>query len=237
MYRAGDQTFHIEGFPIVYMNDHLIIFKRPGTKDICKISRNYIDWKIHFNEEEKERIKKQIVLGHYSEGYYLDVNVYDAKQFCKELNSRLLKGYKIGFSEVADGKDLAFALITLEIPEDYPGRTLIGFPFGGYRSNVARVLSIRRIDQYRTFGKSSFTVTLSSDKLDSAFSIYDKNFFYRPGEIVFPDKFDTNYHKICTNGIHFYLCESSAINYVLDDWVQTKYRMCLPWLRRGVLRS
>lgn len=53
MYRAGDRTFHIEGFPIVYMNDKLIIFKRPGTKDICKISRNYIDWKIHFNEEEK----------------------------------------------------------------------------------------------------------------------------------------------------------------------------------------
>ena len=147
-----------------------------------------------------------------------------------------MKGYKIGFSEIADGKDLTVALITLEIPESYPGIKLIGSSHG-CRSNVARVLSIRRIDLYGKLGESSFTVMLSSDKLDSAFSIYDKNFSYHPGEIVFPDKFDTNYNKICTNGIHFYLCKSRAINYVLDDWVQTKYKMCLHWLRRGVLRS
>lgn len=148
-----------------------------------------------------------------------------------------MKGYKIGFSETNDGKDLSFALITLEIPESYPGGKFIGFPFGGFRSNVARVLNIRRIDQYRKFGESSFTVMLSPDKLDSAFSIYDKNFFYHPGEIVFPDKFDTNRHKICTNGIHFYPCESSAIYYVLDTWVQTKYRMCLHYLRQELLKS
>lgn len=147
-----------------------------------------------------------------------------------------MKGYKIGFSEVADGKDLRFALIKLEIPEAYPGTKLIGSPHG-YRSNVARVLSIRRIDLYGKIGEPSTTIMLSSDKLDSAFSIYDKYFFYHPGEIVFPDKFNTNYSVICTNGIHFYLCESSAINYVFNDWVQTKYRMCLHWLRRGVLRS
>ena len=142
-----------------------------------------------------------------------------------------MKGYKIGFSEINDGKDLSFALITLEIPENYPGRMLIGFPFGGYRSNVARVLNIRRINA------SGRWPILSSNELDSAFSIYDKSFFYHPGEIVFPDKFDTNYYKICTNGIHFYPCQSSAIYYVLDNWVQTKYRMCLLWLRLGVLRS
>ena len=142
-----------------------------------------------------------------------------------------MKGYKIGFSEINDGKDLSFALITLEIPEGYPGKMLIGFPFGGFRSNVARVLSIRRIN---TSGK---WLILSSDELDSAFSIRDKNFFYHPGEIVFPDKFDTDRHKICTNGIHFYSCESSAIYYVLDNWVQTKYRMCLHYLRQELLKS
>lgn len=143
-----------------------------------------------------------------------------------------MKGYKIGFSEINDGKDLSFVLITLDIPEGYPGRMLIGFPFGGFRSNVARVLSIRRIDPYGRLSKSSFTVMLSPDKLDSAFSIYDKNFFYHPGEIVFPDKFDTNRHKICTNGIHFYPCESSAIYYVLDNWVQTTYNTRLHYLRQ-----
>lgn len=132
-----------------------------------------------------------------------------------------MKGYKIGFSEINDGKDLSFALITLEIPEDYPGRMLIGFPFGGYRSNVARVLSIHRIDTSRRWP------ILSCNKLNSAFSIYDSNFFYHPGEIVFPDKFDTNYYKICTNGIHFYPDEYSAIYYVLSGWVQTEYNRIL----------
>lgn len=135
-----------------------------------------------------------------------------------------MKGYKIGFSKIADGKDLTFVLITLEIPERYPGVMLIGSPHG-VRSNIARVLNIRRIDQYRTFGESSFTVMLSSDKLDSAFSIYDKNFFYHPGEIVFPDKFDDTDYRICTNGIHFYFNESDAIYYILDNWVQTEYKM------------
>lgn len=141
-----------------------------------------------------------------------------------------MKGYKIGFSEINDGKDLTFALITLEIPEGYPGGKFIGSPHG-YRSNVARVLSIRRIDA------SGRWLILSSDKLDSAFSIYDKNFFYHPGEIVFPDKFDSNPNNICTNGIHFYLCESSAIYHVLDNWVQTKCRLYLYYLRQELLRS
>ena len=87
IYRAGDRTFHIESFPIVYMNDYLICFKRPGTKDICKLTRRYNDWKIHFNEEEKERLRKQAVLDQNPEDFYLDINVYDAKQFCKELNT------------------------------------------------------------------------------------------------------------------------------------------------------
>ncbi len=142
-----------------------------------------------------------------------------------------MKGYKVGFSEINDSKDLTFSLITLEIPEGYPGGKFIGFPFGGYRSNVARVLSIRRIDA------SGRWLILSSDKLDSAFSIYDKNFFYHPGEIVFPDKFDPNPNNICTNGIHFYPCESSAIYYALDNWVQTKRRMYLHYLRQELLKS
>lgn len=69
------------------MNDYLILFKRPGTKGVCQLSKRYYDWTIHFNEEEKERLKNQLILDQNTEGFYLDVNVYDAKQFCKELNT------------------------------------------------------------------------------------------------------------------------------------------------------
>lgn len=73
------------------MNDFLIIFRRPGTKDICTVNKRYNEWKIHFNEEEKERIKKKATWDKYTGDYYLDVNVYDAKQFCKELNAICLQ--------------------------------------------------------------------------------------------------------------------------------------------------
>ena len=88
IYRASDRKMHIEGFPIVYMNASTILFSRPGTKDIRKISKRYNDWKIHFNEEEKDKIKTQLGLDQMVAGYYLDVNVADAKQFCKRFNDQ-----------------------------------------------------------------------------------------------------------------------------------------------------
>lgn len=88
IYRASDRKLHIEGFPIIYMNRNIILCSRPGTKDICKISNRRYDWKIDFNTEEKDRIKMQLGLDRIVEGYYLNVDVDDAKQFCKRFNEQ-----------------------------------------------------------------------------------------------------------------------------------------------------
>lgn len=88
IYKASDRKLHIEGFPIVYMNEKLILFSRPGTKDVCRITKRYNDWKIQFDTEEKDKIKMQLGLDQIVEGYYLNVDVADAKQFCKRFNEQ-----------------------------------------------------------------------------------------------------------------------------------------------------
>lgn len=147
-----------------------------------------------------------------------------------------MKGYKIGFSEVADGKDLRFALIKLDIPEGYPGLTIIpsysNLPIRGleYRSNVARVLSINKIEMrpevtyhYYNGGGVVYSFLASDEIMDHAFSIYDNSFCYHPGEIIFPDKFDDTEYIRCTNGIHFFGSQNDAFNYIHSNWVWYRF--------------
>lgn len=154
-----------------------------------------------------------------------------------------MKGYKIGFSEINDGKDLKFALITLDIPEGYPGLAIIAsnsfntFIFESatgrdYRSNVARVLSINKIEMRyeRTYTHNvpawTYIASASDEIMDHAFSIYDHSFYYHPGEIVFPDKFNNIDYRRCTNGIHFFRSQNDALNYINDKWVWYKFNLC-----------
>lgn len=152
-----------------------------------------------------------------------------------------MKGYKIGFSEINDGKDLAFSLITLDIPEGYPGlmiRAPDSFESASargldFRSNVARVLSINKIEMhgeptYRYYNGGGYVYSfLASDEImDHAFSIYDNNFYYHPGEIIFPDKFDDTDYRRCTNGIHFFRSQNDALNYISSNWVWYKFNRC-----------
>ena len=141
-----------------------------------------------------------------------------------------MKGYKIGFSEINDGKDLRFALIKLDIPEGYPGLIIRAPDSQDFRSNVARVLSINKIEMhreltYRYYAGSGYAYSfLASDELmDHAFSIYDNSFYYHPGEIIFPDKFDETDYRTCTNGIHFFRSQNDALHYINTNWVWYKF--------------
>ena len=142
-----------------------------------------------------------------------------------------MKGYKIGFSEINDGKDLRFALIKLDIPEDYPGLIIRASDSQDFRSNVARVLSINKIEMRNELAYHYYTGEvgvvysfLASDEImDHAFSIYDNSFYYHPGEIIFPDKFDETDYRICTNGIHFFRSQNDALNYINSNWVWYRF--------------
>ena len=134
-----------------------------------------------------------------------------------------MKGYKIGIDEAT----LEYVLIELDIPEEYPGAIVYEYitnrmdaipsyvdsyasywiyNLKQYRSNVARVLDIRRI-------KDGVV-----EHVDSAFSLYDPTFYYHPGEIVFPKAFDLDHANVCTDGIHFFETAADAITYAKDPW-------------------
>ena len=147
-----------------------------------------------------------------------------------------MKGYKIGFSKINDGKDLSFALIKLDIPEGYPGlaiRAPNSFESArgrDFRSNIARVLSIHKIEMhheltysYYTGGGYVYSFSASDEIMDHAFSIYDNSFYYHPGEIIFPDKFDDTDYRRCTNGIHFFRSQNDALEYINSKWVWFKF--------------
>lgn len=133
-----------------------------------------------------------------------------------------MKGYKIGLGEIDNHGDLSFcyALIELEIPKDYPGLKWYSFESSN-RSNVARVLKINKI----VFTMRCFLepiVEVTKEHLDLAFSLFDPNFCYRPGEIVYPDRFEDKMF-MCANGIHFFTHQGEAVHYVMNDWVIGKF--------------
>ena len=140
-----------------------------------------------------------------------------------------MKGYKIGINENL----LDFVLIELEVPEEYPGVLIYPYamelkadplvPYNDgvtltyctgikyrvtsqYRTNVARVLDIRKIK------------TGIAEHVDSAFSLYDQTFNYRPGEIIYPKAFDLDRTNMCSDGIHFFETMEDAIKYTKDFW-------------------
>ena len=133
-----------------------------------------------------------------------------------------MKGYKIGFSEIDNNGNprLCYALIELEIPERYPGAKYFNFNCRN-RSNVARVLKINKIAIVPVLLDKPI-IKMTQVRLDSAFSLFDPNFCYRPGEIVYPDRFE-NQPVICANGIHFFTYRQLAIDYVMDDWTVSKF--------------
>ena len=43
--------------------------------------------------------------------------------------------------------------------------------------------------------------------------VYNQETLYKVGEMVYPDKFDDNRWKECSNGIHFFINKQDAIDY------------------------
>lgn len=97
LYKAVDNTWHVESYPIVYMNKLYVYFIRPGRSSLeHKVNNSCAnDWRMIFDQDAKDRIKRdyeeylQIHPGItefvFDGGYYLNVDVNDAKRFCEEL--------------------------------------------------------------------------------------------------------------------------------------------------------
>ena len=98
LYKAVDNTWHVESYPIVYMNKLYVYFIRPGRSSLeSKVNNScYDDWRMVFDQDAKDRIKRdyeeflqihrRITEFTFDGGYYLNIDVNDAKNFCKTLS-------------------------------------------------------------------------------------------------------------------------------------------------------
>lgn len=98
LYKAVDNTWHVESYPIVYMNSLYVYFVIPGRKSLdYKVNNScYDDWRMVFDQNAKDRIKEdyeehlqtypQVTEFVFDGGYYLNIDVNDAKNFCKTLS-------------------------------------------------------------------------------------------------------------------------------------------------------
>ena len=81
------------------------------------------------------------------------------------------------------------------------------------RASKAFVHSITTYSKRRKFGNGSVSVALEDcTSKKNAYSLYDRDFRYRVGRNVYPDRFSM-YRDTCTNGIHFFLNLADALTY------------------------
>lgn len=117
----------------------------------------------------------------------------DSERFCK---GRSVIGWKMGYYLNNDGI-LENVIIRLEIPEDALKSSATT---NSCRCDKAKVLDI--------------TTIKGCTHVQEARSILDANFIYKVGEIVEVSNFDNRYWIESTHGIHFFLHELAARNYL-----------------------
>ena len=94
-------------------------------------------------------------------------------------------------------KNVNGKLVKLEIPADAKRSSATS---NKCRCSKAKVLAITDLD-----GTNPITEAVNYN--------YCQNTIYRVGEMVYPDRFDDNRWRECSNGIHFFMDKHDAINY------------------------
>lgn len=94
IYCDKEGTWHVVSYPIIYMNQELVYFKQAGSF--------YLDYiglpNQEYNEEAKQQIESQFysrldwrikakeISWYFNAGYFLEIDVDDAKEFCAKLS-------------------------------------------------------------------------------------------------------------------------------------------------------
>ena len=105
-------------------------------------------------------------------------------------------GWKVAHA-ILDSNSLRRVIVKLQIPEDARRSSAFGRKC---RCDKAVVLAIESIDG-------------GSAEVDLAVSQHDSNFYYRVGETVIVDNFDTDRTHECAPGIHFFITRQEAVDY------------------------
>ena len=105
-------------------------------------------------------------------------------------------GWKVAYA-ILDNNSLRRVIVKLQITEDARRSSAFGRKC---RCDKAVVLAIESIDG-------------GGAEVDLAVSQHDSNFYYRVGETVSVDNFDTDRTHECAPGIHFFITRQEAVDY------------------------
>jgi hypothetical protein len=107
----------------------------------------------------------------------------------------------IGYKKGKDDRIIVLEILGInnELRKD-----IVNKDFAKMRCSKAKVIDI-------------YDINNKDKKFNNAFGVLDKTFKYIVDEIVEPDKYNNNIDVVCTNGIHYFLNEDAAFNWLLDS--------------------
>lgn len=94
IYCDKEGTWHVVSYPIIYMNQQCVYFKLAGSNYLGRVDMPFRE----YNEETKQKIENDFYrdLGrrikakepswNFNAGYFLEIDVDDAKEFCVKLS-------------------------------------------------------------------------------------------------------------------------------------------------------
>ena len=115
--------------------------------------------------------------------------------------NEVIYGYKILYNEFHDLDFLVKLQIDAETPRANNGVC------EKCRAEKAKVISIYRISQYKTYGLGKY-----GSIYHKCFHSRGQNIEYTVGHNVYANLWDSNRFNVCTNGIHFYLDPITALH-------------------------
>lgn len=109
------------------------------------------------------------------------------------------------------------ALVKLEIPEDAQRSNAFGRKCRCSKAKVLEIMLVRNIPCYCFYELTDELTDPNTlpDFIFTYYSLFNKNFQYKIGDIILPDTFDSNPLNECSHGIHFFMTKEEAMDYAL----------------------
>jgi len=183
-----------------------------------KITIKTILGKVIFEFSKENNTVKDTVLEAIKEGKDLrSANLRSADLSYADLSSADLRSANLSYADLSYAKNSEYAIALTRI---CPEGDIIGwkeaYEVGTMKKVIIKLLIPKEAKRNNAFGRkcrAEFADVLEMDGATEAVSDHNREFKYKVGERVTPDKFDEDFMNECSNGIHFFITRLEAENY------------------------
>jgi len=162
--------------------------------------------------EIKHRFTDALLFAHEQESNTMRLTVEAAVRADANLAYANLVGAYLADANLADAKNADFAIAQTRI---LPEGDLIGWKKCA-QGVIVKLRIPEAAKRSHAFGRkcrAEYADVIEVIGGDVGISKHDANTEYRVGQRVIPDRFDDNWQKECSSGIHFFITRLEAENY------------------------